>query len=493
MRPFEDPQRSLGDLDPKTAAALVASASDLALVVDDEGVIRDVAVGSDDLPAGDVREWLGRPWLQTVTVESRPKVEAALRELAANRAVGWRHLNHPMPQGGDLPLLVAAVPLGRGARAKADKGDNGSKGDKAPRAPQGQAVVFARDLRASAALQQQLVGAQQSMERDYWRMRHMETRYRSLFQLAAEAVLIVDATTGRLEEANPAAHRLLGEAVGRSGWTIESSVAAASQAALGALLASVRSTGRGGSASVMLEGQPGAHELSASLFRQEKATYLLLRLMPLAAAARGEGRDEWRRLQKLIDSAPDGFVVTDGDGRVLSANAAFLELAQIASAEQLRGASLERWVGRTGVDLRVLLNNLRQHQVVRLFSTVVRGEYGSTADVEVSAVAVDDGGQPCLGFTIRDVGRRLPAPGSPAAREMPRSVGQMTELVGRVPLKDIVRETTDLIEQLCIEAALQLTADNRASAAEMLGLSRQSLYVKMRRFNMGDLSVGAEE
>ena len=47
-------------------------------------------------------------------------------------------------------------------------------------------------------------------------------------------------------------------------------------------------------------------------------------------------------------------------------------------------------------------------------------------------------------------------------------------------------QTTDLIEQLCIEAALKLTNDNRASAAEMLGLSRQSLYVKLRRFGMAD-------
>ena len=48
-------------------------------------------------------------------------------------------------------------------------------------------------------------------------------------------------------------------------------------------------------------------------------------------------------------------------------------------------------------------------------------------------------------------------------------IGQMKDLVGRMPLKDIVRDTTDLIEQFCIEAALELTGDNRASAAEMLG------------------------
>ena len=56
----------------------------------------------------------------------------------------------------------------------------------------------------------------------------------------------------------------------------------------------------------------------------------------------------------------------------------------------------------------------------------------------------------------------------------------------RSAMKDIVGETSDLIEQLCIEAALDLTRDNRAAAAEMLGLSRQSLYVKLRRYGMSD-------
>ena len=100
-------------------------------------------------------------------------------------------------------------------------------------------------------------------------------------------------------------------------------------------------------------------------------------------------------------------------------------------------------------------------------------------------MAVTSGAQRCLGFTIRDIGLRMGKETKPS-REIPRSTSQMTELVGRVPLKDIVRDTTDLIEQLCIEAALELTGDNRASAAEMLGLSRQSLYVKLRRFGMGD-------
>ena len=78
--------------------------------------------------------------------------------------------------------------------------------------------------------------------------------------------------------------------------------------------------------------------------------------------------------------------------------------------------------------------------------------------------------------------RRAPAP----SHQLPHSTKQLTELVGRVPMKTIERETTDLIERLCIEAALELVGENRASAAEMLGLSRQGLYVKLRRYGLVD-------
>jgi transcriptional regulator PpsR len=474
MRPFETPQLSLGDLDAETAASVIANASDVALIVDEEGVIRDLAFGSNELSGGDYRDWLGKPWVQTVTVESRPKVEAVLHEVATKQVASWRHINHPTPDGDDLPLMVSAVAMRRRSKA------------------QGRAVIFGRDLRASMVLQQRLVSAQQSMERDYWRMRHMETRYRSLFQVASEAVLILDSNTLKLEEANPAAQKMLGDALRRPGWSLFESIEPAASAPLQALLAAVRSSGRSDSIRIKLSEGRGEHELAASLFRQEKSAHLLVRLSSQADAAKADMPDGERMLMRLVDNAPDAFVVTDLEGLILTSNHAFLELAQLVTPDQARGASLERWLGRTGVDLRVLINNLRQRGAVRLFATSLRGEYGSTSDVEISAVAVTDGQLPCLGFTIRDVGRRLSAD-TRGAREMPRSVGQMTELVGRVPLKDIVRDTTDLIEQLCIEAALELTADNRASAAEMLGLSRQSLYVKLRRFNLGDLSVGADE
>ena len=477
MREFESPARSLGDLDANVAGRLIAAAADVALIVDDEGVIRDLAFGSEDLLREGYYDWLGKPWSETVTVESRAKVDGLLRDTRANAAPRWRHINHPSVGGPDLPMSYAAIALPAGGRGK----------------PVGRAVVFGRDLRANAALQQRLVSAQQAMERDYWRLRHMETRYRSLFQVAAEAVLIVDATSGKLEEANPAAIALFGAEATRPGHLVGEGFEPAGKAAVLDLLARVRASGGAESVHARWPSVAGDLRIAASLFRQEKTTHLLVR----ASAAQGVGGGAEANVQgallQLIDIAPDAFVVTDLDGRILSANHAFVELAQLATEAQVRGQSLERWLGRTGVDLNVLISNLRQRGVVRLFATVMRGEYGATSDVEISGVAVPLGEQPCMGFTIRDVSRRLGSEAAAGTREMPRSVGQMTELVGRVPLKDIVRDTTDLIEQLCIEAALELTHDNRASAAEMLGLSRQSLYVKLRRFNIGDLAATPSE
>ena len=76
-----------------------------------------------------------------------------------------------------------------------------------------------------------------------------------------------------------------------------------------------------------------------------------------------------------------------------------------------------------------------------------------------------------------------------ATHALPRSIEQLTELIGRVSLEDLVRQSTDVIAKLCIQAALGLTGGNRASAAEMLGLSRQSRYVKLRRYGLGDLAT----
>jgi transcriptional regulator PpsR len=341
-----------------------------------------------------------------------------------------------------------------------------------------------------AELQQRLIEAEQSLERDYSRLRLAETRYRLLLQSSTDPILIIDAATQKVVDLNSGAAKLLGGTPQRLvGQTFGDALKPASLRAFLDWLTALRTTGRADVLRVRFASDNGEQRIAGALFRQENVSHVLLRITPVTAPVAAQVESPMR-LTDIVRALPDALVVTDGDGRVFGCNRAFLDLAQLATEEQARNESLERWLGRPGVDLGVLLANLKQHGTVRLFATSVRGELGSSAEAEISAVAVGTSDEPIYGFAIRNVDRRRGAEARPG-RELPRSVEQLTELVGRVSLKELVRETTDVIERLCIEAALELTADNRASAAEMLGLSRQSLYVKLRRYGLGDLDESA--
>lgn len=522
MKPFTSPAKWIAEIDADATAALLAAAADLALVLDRKGIVRDVAFQSEALADefADSARWMGRPWAETVTVESRPKVAEMLQSVARaggrgsrsrrgnsddnggdndNRkgngngtiAIGTaagatesrntgsgatetgaatlgplhsRQINYPGAEGADVPMMVSVVPLGRA----------------------GGAIAFGRDLRSVAALQQRLLDVQQSLERDFAKLRQVETRYRILFQMSAEPVLVVDAKTRRIVEANPAAQGILASRPKLVGRDFGALLDEPARASLDSLLATVRAAGRADEVGLRLADGTETR-VAAFLFRQGEDQFYLLRVAPeTATEIRRELTESKAKLLKLIERAPDGFVVTGPDGKLLAANTAFLDMAQVSTEEQAVGESLDRWLGRPGVDLSVLLGNLREHGSVRLYPTEIRDNFGGELGVEISAVTVMNGGKPCFGFAIRNVSRRAPVEVLPPAgdRGVPRSLDQISELIGRVSLKDIVRETTDVIERLSIEAALNLTGDNRASAAEMLGLSRQSLYVKMRRYGL---------
>jgi transcriptional regulator PpsR len=462
---FDAPESALGDLGTEAAAELIAAASDIALILDNEGRVLDLAFGNDELSA-QIGDWIGMDWADTVTSDSRDKVELLLNSARADeQPPHWDQVEHVALSGDELPVRYCAASLGNRHRI----------------------VAVGRSQQGMAALQQRLVDAQQSLERDYWRLRQLETRYRLLFRSMSEAILIVDPGNGKIVEANPAASLLLAadsrKLVGRA---FPEGFDATGTEAIKSLLAGVRSAGRSADVRARLTERDIEFLISAAPVRQENATLLLVRLSPVETESNTSMAGEPRsRLFKMLENAPDGVVITRQDGRILSANNAFLELAQLSTEEQVRGESLDRWLGRPGVDLNVLIANLRQHGAVRLFATSIRSDYGSSSEVEISAVAVQNADQPSFGFIIRNVDRRVSAGGSPG-RALPRSVEQLTELVGRVPLKEVVRESTDMIERLCIEAALELTGDNRASAAELLGLSRQSLYVKLRRYGLSE-------
>ncbi len=451
-----DPARFLTGLDPVVIGTIISSAADVALILED-GVIQDVAVGSSELAsAGYERDWRGRPWIDTVTLESRPKIE----ELLGAHSRRWREVNHVSAAGAELPIRYTAVGMGVSERM----------------------VAFGRDLRSLARLQQRLVEAHQDLERDYARLREAETRYRTLFEAVSEPVLVVDAISRLVQEANPAAGRSLGRsAAALAGQALADLFDDASREGVDRAISDAFATGE--ATGIAVRTQTGeTFSLACSAFRHDRSTSLIVRLGGESGAV---VIDAGASDGAVLEALPDGLVVVGPDLRILSANGAFAEMTHLVHRGQPIGASLGDFVGRSATDLNVLISNLKNHGVVRNFNTVVRDRFGQEDDVEISAVSATHQGRPAYGLSIRAVARRLRT--TPKMDEnLPSSAEQLTGLVGRMPLREIVRQSTDFIERLCIEAALEITNNNRASASEMLGLSRQGLYSKLRRFGLDE-------
>ncbi|NBT79762.1 MAG: transcriptional regulator PpsR, partial [Betaproteobacteria bacterium] len=144
---------------------MAAVAADVALIIDRNGTIREVAGENPSLPLNQWAEWIGQSWSDVVSVESRPKVEAMQRDAQAGKTTRWRHLNHPGRDGiENVPVMYRVVPLG------AD----------------GSMVAVGRDLQEMAELQRRLLEVQQSADREEKQRRQAESRQRMLFQSSVD-------------------------------------------------------------------------------------------------------------------------------------------------------------------------------------------------------------------------------------------------------------------------------------------------------------------
>ena len=450
---------ALSGLAPELAATLASIAGDIALVIDAQGVIQNVAVGTTALTPS-AGEWVGQAWADTVTGDTRRKVEMLLQEVSDRGVSQRREVNHPGSAGPDIPVTYAAIRLGA----------------------EGPVLAVGRDLRAIAAIQQRFVESQQDMERDYWKRRQADARYRQLFQVATDAVMVVDALAMTIVEANQAAGQLLGQAAEKLvGQRATLGLDAHSRAAVDELLVSTRTTGRAAEIRARLEGGAGVVDVSAAPFRSGNALLLMVRAR--AVDARPASSDASVQLADFVERTPDAVVITDSNGRVTVANPAFLALCEAGAEAQCIGRSLGDWLSRSGRDLASILSEVRRHGIAPRVAANFVGDQGQAVDVEVSAALLTEGDQECLGFTIRRVPVR-PTAALPLADVLATALEDLSAQVGRIDLPALMREATRLTERHLIESALVQSRGDARAAADLLGIAPDSLNLRMRRLGL---------
>ena len=494
--PLPDLQ-ALSALAPELASTFVSVAADIALVMDANGVIQHVALGSDPL-VGNTGQWLGRPWVDTVTGETRRKIELLLAEVQTSGVTRRREVNHPSFETTDIPVAYSAIRLGS----------------------DGPVLAVGRSLRAVSAIQQRFVQASQEMERDYWKQRHSESQVLTLYQVANDAVLVVDARTLRVVHANDAAHALLsprlidglvdGPVDGLVGTEMAASVLQAERPGFNELLATARATGRVGmmrahAAPALWSSVPTAPvpvEVSALPLRSGSAMQLMVQLRRVQAEP--ESAESSRQRSAWVDALADALAVTDSSGRVLMCNAAFISLCRVPEGATAQRRTLTELLGDPAHTVANLLLQARHQGLARVeqafighpllapacsaragADTALHGGGATTVAVQVCAMLLAEGDQERIGLRLRKL---QPPAGAAVGPECPltRDISLLADQVGLQALPQLLQQAALLAEQHLISTALARSQGCLPQAGALLGIPVLALQQRMQHLGLSE-------
>ena len=451
------------NLDQAATADLISRLCDFAFVISSDGEIIQTMTSPFLAPRLDLSSWKGLQFLDTLTKESVPKFEARIAQFKeGQKEVRPVELNHrPTHQQTELPVRYTYH------RAAED----------------GSTLILGSDLRPVAEMQQQLVEAQIALENDYDARREHEIRLKVLMESSDVATVFIALDTGVISSCNSAAEVLLGrsrkELMDASFAAefededvtslIDRMVTAASDVSITAVSANSARGGR-------------SYRLNPTLFRGATSQMLLCKMEPEDSSL--EPIDQLAtHLVSFFHKGVDPIVFVNMSGQILSANEAFVSVANVTHAQTLSGRSMSDFFSRGSVDLNVILESARRNGKMRLYSTKILNEHGDERPVEISTTQIRTEREPICVLVMRNA-RRVEGISTPTSQMSEEEVNSVVELIGSQSLKDVVARSTDVVEKMCIETAIRMTSNNRVAAAEMLGLSRQSLYVKLRKYNL---------
>jgi transcriptional regulator PpsR len=418
---------------------------DITLLVDMEGVIREATL-SGSLAERGVEAWLGRPWTETVADAGEDKVRRMVEDARSSGISAFRQVTQRLPSGREVPVEYTTVMLG---------GRSGL-------------LAIGKNLQAVAELQSRLIAAQQAMERDYWKLRDVETRYRLLFHTSTEPVLLIRANDFRLADANPAAVEALGISLKRqdslAGRDFLEEAPREDRDSLQAMLQRVREQGKAPGIVMHFGKERKAWLARASVLTAEAGQVFLVQLCPVGAQPPFFAEPDAPSVEELIERLPDGFIVINREGVIRRANQTFLDMVEVGAKGSVLGERLGRWLWRPGADLAVLLATVQRQGYVRLFSTGLRGELGSEIEVEISAAGGGDDDGRHIALLLRDVTRRLNPVADP--NRLMTALGPIAEQIGKTSLRKLVGDTVEIVERHYVRAALDLAGGNRTAAPD---------------------------
>ncbi len=465
----QQPQKLYQNLSSNELSHIAQASVDISFVLDDSGSIQDIYSHNQSLVKQIPDDLIGKKWLDVVEPDSRKKVQYLLDDADLNQVSKFRQINLSSNEKNiSLPILCATI------KAMSNQ----------------KIIVIGKNLAEVAQLQQDLVAAQKNISQNYLQINQLEERFRSIFEIGTESIIILQADGGYpiVEINSNAIKRLLIAKKHYIGKSFLSLLPADELSKVTSFFQEMLEIGESKDLDVSFVGDKKIR-ISASSFINSGRPHLLLNLKPLELAQSAHLLESDSLTVKAIENNSYGFVVCTPEGLILKANKAFIKLSNAKGEQELIGNAIQNYLDSDTADFAQMMQSLKGKASAQSCISSINNNSSGIKLVDISAVSVAHP-RACIGMIFRQMDSRQNKD-KRIDKKLVRSSEELSMLVGKVPLKDILTETTDLIEELCIKAALDLSNDNRVSASEILGLSRQSLYIKLRKYGLVDSDIKA--
>lgn len=458
--------RAGGLPDMGAVGGVLEQASDIAVYLDGSSAVQGISVNPESPSLGCLDHWVGRAFNDFLTPESAAKFAQRLTDMAKSidGVVRPIELNHMDNAKWEFPVRYTLHRVG----------DDGGL------------LLIGRDMQPLAEVQQRLVKEQLARERDQQLLRSEKTLFNVVLEQSETPFIIIEPEKARIRDINSAAASLLGSNPDtlagnmvsqsfegrRRGEFMEALQSAANSESARTVEAVSRRNGR-------------VVNLRPKFFRA--AGELMLLCVIESTDDGGEtGPELTHSLISLYAASSDAIVLIDAKGFLRDANEAFLVMVDAMQLRDVLDQSLSEFLMRGSVDLKLLLESAVKKGRIRHYAAQVKSAVGTRTPVDISISSFRQrGGELAFGLIIRDTSAsQMPDAEDKNVMVSDEAMRNVMDLVGTASLKDLVSATSDVVEKMCIETAVQMTNNNRVSAAEMLGLSRQSLYVKLRKHGL---------
>lgn len=331
---------------------------DLVLTLDYSGVIHS-AKFSGDLASAELstdtaaNELIGQTWRDTCDAANAGKVDRIIQGALKDEICGFSQINQRLPDGQTLLFEFVAVQTQQ---------------------QQQRIVVVGKNLSAVVNLQNKLLSTQRSMEKEFWKLREMETRYSTLVNANSDVVLVLRDPDLQVVDINEHASRLIGVAVGDRATDLDMS-----EKDFKKLLKTIDTARQSGRAPLIVL-KNGASNYSwrvrVSSYTGQSGIQFMLQFSIHDTMVNASNVEPISGItfNDIVTHLPEGLVAINQQNLITHANPAFGRLldrttATASDTTSIVGKPIDQWLPESSKDVEILRAKLMETTPVLDYST----------------------------------------------------------------------------------------------------------------------------